>query len=83
MICNISRLVNLYCLQKANDFKAADRMNYSVSNVDKAANVVLISLSEYNTLTKDNLTLTKPNDIFYVHYHAENYPEKTMILKWP
>ena len=51
---------SLLFTKKANDFKAADRMNYSVSNVDKAANVVLISLSEYNTLTKDNLTLTKP-----------------------
>ena len=38
--------------KKANDFKVADRMNYSVSNVDKVANVVLISLSEYNTFNK-------------------------------
>ncbi len=70
---------SLLFTKKANDFKAADRMNYSVSNVDKAANVVLISLSEYNTLTKDNLTLTKPNDIF-MYTTTQNYPEKTMIL---
>ena len=70
---------SLLFTKKANDFKAADRMNYSVSNVDKAANVVLISLSEYNTLTKDSLSLTKPNEIF-MYTTAQNYSEKTMIL---
>lgn len=70
---------SLLFTKKDNDFKAADRMNYSVSNVDKAANVVLISLSEYNTLTKDSLSLTKPNEIF-MYTTAQNYSEKTMIL---
>ena len=63
----------------ANNFKVSDRMNYSVSDVDKAANVILISLSEYNALTKDNLSLNKTDDIF-MYTTAHSYPEKTMIL---
>lgn len=63
----------------ANNFKVSDSMDYSVSDADKVVNVVLISLSEYNALTKDNLSLNKTDDIF-MYTTAQNYPEKTMIL---
>lgn len=69
----------LLVTKDANNFKVSDRMYYSVSDVDKSANVVLISLSEYNTLTKDNLSLNKTDDIF-MYTTARSYPEKTMVL---